>query len=201
MKLRTKMRLMIGRWMLSSLSLVEEVVHGVSLNFTTQAFLRNPYSRFNRLRDKDPLHYSMAVRAWWVTGYDLVQEVLRDSRFGADVRKYEARVKRILPTLDEEARESFENPSMLNLDPPDHSRIRRLVSQGFMNRFIQSLEPRIREIVGECLAAEDNETVIDIVAVLAKPLPAIVIAEMMGLPREDHAQFESWSEDLIAGSG
>jgi cytochrome P450 len=69
-----------------------------------------------------------------------------------------------------------------------------------MFKFIQSLEPRIREIVSECLQSSGNEAVIDIVDVLAKPLPAIVIAEMMGLPEADHAQFQDWSEDLINGT-
>jgi len=90
---------------------------------------------------------------------------------------------------------------MLNLDPPDHSRIRRLVSQGFMHKFIQSLEPRIRLIVDDCLRRVDNDATFDIVATLAKPLPAIVIAEMMGLPESDHARFQAWSEDLIDGTG
>ncbi len=90
---------------------------------------------------------------------------------------------------------------MLNLDPPDHSRIRRLVSQGFMHKFIQSLEPRIRLIVDDCLRRADNDATFDIVATLAKPLPAIVIAEMMGLPESDHARFQAWSEDLIDGTG
>ena len=87
-----------------------------------------------------------------------------------------------------------------NLDPPDHSRIRRLVSKGFIHKFIQSLEPKIQSIVNDCLKSIDNGPSFDIVETLAKPLPAIVIAEMLGLPEGDHAQFQSWSEDLIAAS-
>jgi cytochrome P450 len=70
-----------------------------------------------------------------------------------------------------------------------------------MNRFIQSLEPRIRLIVDDCLRRVDNDATFDIVGTLAKPLPAIVIAEMMGLPATDHARFQAWSEDLIDGTG
>lgn len=201
MRLSQRVRLKLGEWTLTGLSTVENMVHGASLNFLAADFTQNPYARFNRLRERDPLHYSIAARAWWVTGYDLVQEVLRDPRFGADVRKYERHVKRIRAAISEEQLESFENPSMLNLDPPDHSRIRRLVSQGFMNRFIQSLAPRIRDIVADCLDADGNAPIIDVIEALAKPLPAIVIAEMMGLPKSDHPRFQAWSEDLIAGSG
>ncbi len=187
--------------MVTGLSVVEQGLHGVSLNIFDPAVMQDPYPFYNRLRNKAPLHYSIALRAWWVTEFDLFQEVLRDKRFSADVRKFPERMKKILPNLDAERRENFENPSMLNLDPPDHSRIRRLASQGFLHKFIQSLEPRIRAIVDDCLRRVDNDAAFDIVDVLAKPLPAIVIAEMMGLPASDHARFQAWSEDLIDGTG
>lgn len=185
----------------AGLSLVERALHGVSLNIFDPALTEDPYPFYNRLRNKASIHYSIALRAWWVTGFDLVQEVLRDKRFGSDVRKFPEQVKKIVKNLDAEQRETFENPSMLSLDPPDHSRIRRLVSQGFMHKFIQSLEPRIRLIVDDCLRRADNDATFDIVDTLAKPLPAIVIAQMMGLPESDHARFQAWSEDLIEGTG
>jgi cytochrome P450 len=201
MRLRRKIQLKIGQATVRGLSLVEQSLHGVSLNLFDPALTEDPYPFYNRLRNKAPIHYSIALRAWWVTGFDLVQEVLRDKRFGSDVRKFPERVKKILPNLDPERREDFEHPSMLSLDPPDHSRIRRLVSQGFLHKFIQSLEPRIRRIVDDCLRRVDNDLTFDIVGALAKPLPAIVIAEMMGLPESDHARFQAWSEDLIDGTG
>lgn len=201
MRLRQKIQLKIGQATVAGLSLVERALHGVSLNIFDPALTEDPYPYYNRLRTKAPIHYSIALRAWWVTGFDVVQEVLRDKRFGSDVRRFPERVKKILPNLDADQRETFENPSMLNLDPPDHSRIRRLVSQGFMHKFIQSLEPRIRLIVDDCLRRADNDATFDIVDTLAKPLPAIVIAQMMGLPESDHARFQAWSEDLIEGTG
>ena len=201
MQLRQKIRLKLGQAMVGGLSFVERGLHGVSLNIFDPALAEDPYPFYDRLRTRAPIHYSIALRAWWVTSFDFVQEVLRDKRFGSDVRKFPELVKKILPDLDEERRASFEHPSMLNLDPPDHSRIRRLVSQGFMHKFIQSLEPRIRLIVDDCLRRVDNDATFDIVATLAKPLPAIVIAEMLGLPESDHARFQAWSEDLIDGTG
>jgi hypothetical protein len=201
MKITQKARIRFNQILFGALSFVEKRIHGVALNIFSTEFYQDPYFHFSTLRDKAPLHYSLAFRGWWVTSFDLVQEVLRDARFGSDVRKFEKRVKRIRKQLDEERRESFENPSMLNLDPPDHSRIRRLVSRGFVHNFIASLEPRIRHIVDECLNRVHNDETFDLIDVLAKPLPAIVIAEMMGLPESDHAQFQAWSEDLIAGSG
>jgi len=101
--------------------------------------------------------------------------------------------------MNDDRLERFHNPSMLDLDPPDHTRVRRLAQQGFVHKFIQSLEPRIRELVDDNLAVYGKESVIDFVSALAKPLPAIVIAEMLGLPKSDHAQFMHWAEELMLG--
>jgi cytochrome P450 len=200
MRLRQRVQIKVQQVLASGLSVLERGLRGVSLNLLDPRLARDPYPFFNRLREKAPIHYSIAMRVWWVTPFEYVQEVLRDKRFGSDVRKFPERVKKILPQLDEERRERFEHPSMLNSDPPDHTRLRRLVSQGFVHKFIQSLEPRIRAIVDACLHRVDNDATFDVIDVLAKPLPAIVIAEMMGLPESDHAQFQAWSEDLIDGS-
>ena len=197
MRLGQKIRFKIAQAATTGLSWIERSRHGVSLNLLDPALARDPYPMYERLRSKAPVHYSIASRAWWVTGFDLVQEVLRDKRFVVDVRTFPERADKIRADLDDERRERFEHPSMLNRDPPDHTRLRRLVSHGFVHRYIQSLEPRIRAIVEDCLRRVDNAEAFDIVDVLARPLPAIVIAEMMGLPQSDHAQFQTWSEDLI----
>jgi cytochrome P450 len=201
MRLTEKLQLKSAELYINAVSGAEKLVHGVAMNPFSPALAEDPYSVHSGMRETHPIHYSLALRAWWVTRFDWVQEILRDKRFGADVRRYEKRVQRIRRNLDHEQRAIFENPSMLDLDPPDHSRIRRLASQGFMHRFVQSLEPRIREIVTSCLDSVDNDEVIDVVDALAKPLPAIVIAEMMGLPRTDFDQFQAWSQDLIDGAG
>ena len=200
MKFKEKLQIRAAELYINTLSSVENLVHGVSLNPLSKDLWNDPYTHHSKMRETHPIHYSLGLRAYWVTRFDWVQEILRDKRFGADVRQYEKKVARITKHMDEERLNDFYNPSMLDLDPPHHSRVRRLVSQGFMFKFVQSLEPRIREIVRDCLATSDNESVVDIVDVLAKPLPAIVIAEMMGLPDSDHAQFQDWSEDLINGT-
>ena len=185
MRWRRKLQFKFAELYVNTLSRVELVVHGVSLNPFSKDLWFDPYAHHSKMRDTRPIHYSMALKAYWVTPFELVQEILRDKRFGSDVRQHEKRVARLTKNMDTERLKTFSNPSMLDLDPPNHSRVRRLVTQGFMHKFIQSLEPRIREIVAECLDAQDNDgqneqPTIDIVARLAKPLPAIVIAEMLG---------------------
>jgi len=200
MRIREKLEIRAAELYINSLSGIERLIHGVTLNPLSRDLWREPYKHHSRMRESRPIHYSLALRAYWVTRFDWVQEILRDKRFGADVRQYKKRTDRITRNMDEERLHNFNNPSMLDLDPPDHTRLRRLVSQGFLHKYVQSLEPRIRQIVRECLQTSDNEPIIDVVDVLAKPLPAIVIAEMMGLPASDHAQFQAWSEDLIDGT-
>ncbi len=203
MRLQDKARIKFFEAYFHGMSMVERLVHGASLNVFDRDMIENPYPFYNKMRDQRPIHYSLALRGWWVTSFDLVQEALKDKRFGADVRAYPQRADRIRKQIahDPERLKNFENPSMLGLDPPDHSRIRRLAQQGFLHKFIASLEPRIALIVDNCLTTIDNDPVFDVVEALAKPLPATVIAEMMGLPESDHAQFQRWSEDLIDGTG
>ena len=200
MRLGQRLRFKLAQAATTGLSWIERGRHGVSLNLLDPALARDPYPMYEQLRSKAPIHYSIASRAWWVTGFDVVQEVLRDKRFVVDIRTFPERADKIRADLDAERRERFEHPSMLNRDPPDHTRLRRLVSHGFVHRYIQSLEPRIRAIVEDCLRRVDNAATFDVVDALARPLPAIVIAEMMGLPQSDHAQFQKWSEDLIDGT-
>jgi cytochrome P450 len=85
---------------------------------------------------------------------------------------------------------------MLNLDPPDHTRLRKLARQGFLHKYVQSLESNIRELVDECLATVQNKGTFDLIETLAQPLPAFLISDILGVPREGRRQFQEWSEHL-----
>ena len=199
MKLKQRLGLLVGQSYVHLMSGYEQLRYGVSLNPLSPAVFKDPYRFHSNLRANAPVHYSQTWRAWWVTEFDLVQEILRSKSFGASVLPFPERVAELTRTMSEERLERFRNPSMLDLDPPDHTRVRRLAQQGFVHKFIQSLEPRIRQLVDDNLDSCGNEAEIDFVAALAKPLPAIVIAEMLGLPRSDHAQFMNWAEELMLG--
>src|SRR5262249_20221647 len=92
-------------------------------------------------------------------------------------------------------------PSMLGVDPPEHTRLRGLVSQAFTPRVIRLLEPRLHAIAHELLDAALTERTVDLVATLTHPLPVIVIAEMLGIPERDGAQFKVWSDALVKNLG
>ena len=195
--------LLIGAY--KSLVIFEKLINkGIALDFISKDYIDNPYKTFNLMRSHKPILFSQTTRLHWVTKMEFAQEMLRDKRFSVDDRKYpiaDKRRKEFKKAGREIMLEQFENPSMLKLDPPDHSRIRKLVQYGFTNRYITSLEPEIKKIVEDCLDKVHNQDSFDLIEDLAKPLPAIVIAKMMGLPNEDLDQFQAWSEDLLVGVG
>lgn len=173
-------------------------INGSLIRLNNPDHYNNPYLTYNTLRERGPVMRSAASRGWIITGFDEITELLRDSRVSSDVRK-NAFLSKLLkfasagidvPLLD--------NPAMLNQDPPDHTRLRKLVTAGFVHKYIQSLSPTIEKLVEELLEAipEDAEQ-FDVMDILAKPLPAIVIAEMMGVPVEERHHFETWSEKML----
>src|SRR4029453_18691224 len=92
-------------------------------------------------------------------------------------------------------------PSMLGVDPPEHTRLRGLVSQAFTPRMIRRLEPRLHEIAHELLDTAVRERELDLVSALTSPLAVIVIAEMIGIPTADRSRFKAWSDALVQNLG
>ena len=156
----------------------ERMESGVAYNPLSPALRANPYPAYEELRRKDPVHRMRLQDAWALTDYADVDMVLRDNRrFGNAGREFD-----YIPQV-----------SMLDLDPPEHTRIRGLVSHGFTPRSVAALEPRIRETVDGLLGNVENRQRFDLISDFAFPLPVIVIAEMLGVPPEDREQFNEWS--------
>ena len=158
----------------------------------------DPYTGYAMLRQRGPVLRSFASRGWFVVGFEAVRDAFKHPLLSNDVRKNRFLVRVLSAASGGNPVPTLDNPSMVTLDAPDHTRLRKLVSQGFTQKYIRSLEPQIREIVDECLAGLDpNAEPFDIIGRLARPLPAIVIAEMLGLPESDRQQFQAWSNDLL----
>ena len=156
----------------------ERMESGVAYNPLSPALRANPYPTYEELRRKDPVHRMRLRDAWVLTDYADVDMVLRDNRrFGNAGREFGY----------------ISQVSMLDLDPPEHTRIRGLVSHGFTPRSVAALEPRIRETVVGLLGNVEGRQRFDVISDLAFPLPVIVIAEMLGIPPEDREQFNEWS--------
>ena len=159
----------------------ERLESGVSYDLTSSAFIEDPYRTYEQLRRKDPVHRMRLIEAWALTRYEDVQDVLADhKRFTNAERNYDYMRYR----------------TFLDLDPPDHTRLRGLVSKAFTPRAVRELGPRIQELVDELLDAVAGKGRIDLISDFAFPLPVIVIAEMLGVPAQDRARFREWSDDI-----
>jgi cytochrome P450 len=132
---------------------------------------------------------------WFLTRFEDVSGALRDSRLGREWKKLPEGLR---DQHHFEAEDAFEmvNRHVLNLDPPDHTRLRRLVSHAFTTRRIRDLEARIEEITGELLDAFEGDQ-IDLIAALALPLPITVIATMLGVPVADLEAFRSMVDRML----
>jgi cytochrome P450 len=174
----------------------------IAPDLASPAFKANPYPFYARLRADAPV-WRATLRdrrtAWLVTRYEDVARVLKDDSFAKDklnAMNPEQRAK--TPWIP-----GFVKPlerNMLDLDDPDHARLRALVSKAFTPRLIERLRGRIEALCEELLDAMERESGTDLIAGYALPLPATVIAELLGVPAEDHAKFHRWSNRLVSVS-
>ena len=149
---------------------------------------RNPYPTYAKLRLRDPVHWNILGQSWVIARYRDADAILRDhTRFSND-----ARHRRGLGEVPTSAA-SPRSPSILFLDPPDHSRLRALVQQAFTPRAIDALARRIRQIAEHLLDQLADPTAFEVMETLARPLPMIVMAELLGVPTGDRTQFQRWS--------
>ncbi|MGH2514042.1 MAG: cytochrome P450 [Ktedonobacterales bacterium] len=174
----------------------------LSLETLREASVRaNPYPFYTRLRTTAPIHWDAATGpngGWVLTRHADVMAALRDPRVTAERMSPPQGAEWLPEPYQAAARQVFRAMphQMLFLDPPDHTRIRGLVSKAFTPRLVEALRPRIAALAEELLEPMDRAGTIDLIAELAYPAPAIVIAELLGVPPEDREQFIRWSSDF-----
>ncbi|MGZ4209252.1 MAG: cytochrome P450, partial [Actinomycetota bacterium] len=153
----------------------------------------DPYPLYAQLRREDPVRRSV-LGVWIVSRYADVAPVLRDPRFGNDIRKADDLWFLQLPG----AQERLERRSkiMLFTDPPDHTRLRALVNKAFTPKVAETLRARIEALVDELLAPALEKGALDVIGDLGFPLPVTIIAEMLGVPLSDREMFRAWSQRL-----
>ncbi len=171
-------------------------------------YLGDPSAAFATLRRDDPVHWYEPGGFWCITRHADVQEIGRRPRDFCSSRGTQifqiSRGSEVSSALrDEDLVGSLASaPSIIMMDPPQHNRMRKLVIGAFTPSAASQLEPRVREIARETVAAVPRGEVVNFVDDLAVPLPMLVIAEMLGVPREDRADFRRWSDQMIrAGAG
>lgn len=157
-------------------------------------YLGDPMSALRRLRHEDPVHWYEKSGFWCITKHADVEHVSRSPELFTSTRG-------IVLGSTPENRPPGVPPAILEMDPPEHNLHRKLLIQAFTPRAIADLEPRIRTLARESLDAIPVGETVDFVEAVSIPLPMYLIAELMGIPREDWPEFRRWSDGLIAAAG
>ncbi|GHH23344.1 cytochrome P450 [Streptomyces lanatus] len=162
------------------------------------AFLADPYPAYADLRARGRVHYYEPTNQWLVPHHADVSALLRDRRLG---RTYQHRFThedfgRTAPPPEHEPFHVLNDHGMLDLEPPDHTRIRRLVSKAFTPRTVERLRPYVDRLAGELVSGLVEKGGGDLLTDVAEPLPVAVIAEMLGIPASDRAPLRPWSADI-----
>jgi cytochrome P450 len=173
-----------------------------SPDLTSPQFKANPHPFYARLREEAPVWRTTLPdkrTAWLVTRYEDVAGVLKDDSFAKDpLNAQDPEQRADGPWVPGFLRPLEQN--MLDLDDPDHKRLRTLVSKAFTPRLIERLRGRVEAICQELLDAMEREGRAELVRDYALPLPATVIAELLGVPAGDHRRFHRWSNRIVSMS-
>jgi pimeloyl-[acyl-carrier protein] synthase len=168
----------------------------------TPEYLADPYPFYRELREKAPVYFSQRMNAWVLTRYQDVAAGLGDKRLicGRRVQSYTAELPH---SLQQEMWPLFEHLEKWidNMDPPDHTRLRGLVNKAFTPRMVEELAPTIEEVTDRLLDAVEPRGHMEFIHDFAYPLPATVIALMLGIPAGDQSRFIGWANDIAAYSG
>ena len=162
---------------------------------------RNPFPVYSQLQDDDPVHWSESLRSWVLTRYDDVRQVAMSDVMSPD------RLRPFYAQLKGERREILAEVMrylslwMVFRDPPEHTRLRRLVSTAFTPRSIEALAEPVGRIVDQLLDALPKNQSVDWAQQVAMPLPAYVILDLLGIPHQSYADLKAWSDDLRAFVG
>ena len=157
-------------------------------------FFNDPYRAYAAIREAAPAFFWEDYGFWCFARFADVSALLRDRRFGRTIGEGAARDSK--PHL--EAFDALERHSMLELEPPRHTRLRNLVNRAFVSRRIEKLKPQIESLANARIDAFALNRSADLVAEFAEPIPVAVIADLLGVPREMSAELVGWSHAMVA---
>jgi len=170
----------------------------------SREFMEDPYPVLRQLREEDPVHWSDSIGGWVLTRYDDIVTTFKDVSHFSN----EGRLAKAVEYLPAEIRANFKTfedhyrlKSLIHSDPPDHTRLRGLITKAFTPRVVEAMRPRIQQITVELLDAVRPDGRMDVVKDLAIPLPVTVLAEIFGVPKSDLGLFKGWADDLLAFQG
>ena len=163
-------------------------------------FFQNPYAFYDQLHASDPTFFWDQYGHWCFAGFKDVSALLRDKRFGREILHVATHQELGMPEpkAHTAAFDLTEKHSLLNLEPPAHTRLRTLVNRAFVSRHVEQLRPRIVKLANEMIDRFEGEESVDLIKAFAAPIPAVIIAEMIGLPAESASDLLGWSNRMVA---
>lgn len=164
------------------------------------AFFQNPYPHYERMRAAGRAFYWEEYGVVAFPHFAEVNAILRDRRFGREITHVMSREAAGLPPIPDHTAPfyAFEANSMLEREPPVHTRLRSLVNRAFLSRHIERLRPRIAGLAHELIDGFEAKGQVDLLPAFAEKIPVIVIAELLGVPAEMSGQLLDWSHKMVA---
>lgn len=164
------------------------------------AFYQNPYSLYAELHKAVPRFFWEDYGHWCFAGWDEVNALFRDKRFGRQILHVATRDELgMSPPLSHTTNfDAVEAHSLLSLEPPEHTHLRTLVNRAFVSRQVERLRPKIIQLSNELIDQFEATSQVDIISAFATPIPVLIIAEMLGVPTEMAPQLLDWSHRMVA---
>jgi cytochrome P450 len=181
---------------------IDPATRRVSLDATDPAFYQDPYRTYEAIRAVAPVFFWEELGVWCLTGYEAVNGLLRDKRFGREILHVATREEVGIAEPAEHVRPFYDidNLSMIAREPPVHTRLRTLVNRAFVSRTIERLRPRVAALANQLIdgmgAASGHP--VDLIAAFATPIPVTIIAELLGVPVAAAPDLLDWSHRMVA---
>ena len=172
----------------------------VSLEATDPAFFADPYAAYERIRAVTPVFFWEQLGLWCLTGYEAVNGLFRDRRFGREILHVATREEIGLPEPPEYVRPFYavDNLSMIAREPPVHTRLRTLVNRAFVSRQIERLRPRVAALANALIDGFAADRQAELIAAFCTPIPVTIIAELLGVPVDTAPHLIDWSHRMVA---
>ena len=163
-------------------------------------FYNNPYPAYDAIREKSPVFFWQQYGFWCFSRHEDVSALFRDKRFGRQILHratreelgWSAPAEHVKPFYD------VEQHSLLELEPPDHTRLRTLINRAFVSRQVDRLAPRIEALAHELIDGFEPAGTVELIEAFATPIPVILIAELLGVPAAIAPQLLDWSHKMVA---
>jgi cytochrome P450 len=173
-------------------------------NLVSDEFLDDPYPLLRQLQQECPVYWSESIGGWIVTRYDDIVPTFRDVAHFSNYGRF-AKTVEYLPPTDRQRLAPFENhyrqKSLLQSDPPDHTRLRALMTKPFSATNVEAMRPKIKKIVNDVIDSVEPRGQMDVIRDLAYPLPFSVLGSIMGLPDERQDDIKHWADEILLFQG